>query len=183
MDRKETQGVLALLRAAYPSFYKNMPQRDLLAVVNLWQMQFADLDGKLVLSAVNALISSRVEGFPPTIGAVKEQAARLLLPESLPETAAWALVSRAARNGAYGAEQEFAKLPPLVQKAVGSPGQLRAWAVMETEEVETVVASNFMRTYRQLAAREKERQMLPEALKNILPEEQKLPALEGEKRA
>ena len=176
MNRKETQGVLALLRAAYPNFYKDMPKQDLLAVVNLWQMQFAEMDVNLVLAAVNALISSRVEGYPPTIGAVKEKAAGLVLASQLPETEAWALVSRAARNGAYGAEKEFAKLPLLVQSAVGNAQQLRAWAVMETQEVETVVASNFMRTYRQLAARQKEQELLPGSVKNSLPGLQGLPA-------
>ena len=73
MNPTETKGVLALLRAAYPNFYKDMPRADLLAVVNLWQKQFEEFDGSLVLAAVNSLISSRVEGFPPTIGAVKEQ--------------------------------------------------------------------------------------------------------------
>ena len=76
MNRKETQGVLALLRAAYPNFYKGQTKEDLLAVVNLWQIQFADFACEDVIRAVHALIATRTEGFPPTIGAVKEQAAK-----------------------------------------------------------------------------------------------------------
>ena len=44
MNPTETKGVLALLRAAYPNFYKDMPRADLLAVVNLWQKQFEEFD-------------------------------------------------------------------------------------------------------------------------------------------
>lgn len=58
------------------------------------------------------------------------------------------MVRKAIANGIYGAETEYSKLPPLVQKAVGDPGQLRAWATSEAESLETVAQSNFMRCYR-----------------------------------
>lgn len=35
------------------------------------------------------------------------------------------------RNSGYHAEEEFARLPELIQKAVSSPGQLREWALSE----------------------------------------------------
>ena len=49
----------------------------------------------------------------------------------------------------------------LVKKAVGTPEQLRAWAMMPADEVESVVASNFRRSYRDNARREKENRLLP----------------------
>ena len=175
MTLKETTGVLALLKAAYPNFYKDMAADDLRAVVRLWQKQFEDYDGQTVLNAVNALISERPEGYPPTIGAVKQQAVKLNEAPLLPEGEAWALVSRAARNGAYGWKGEFEKLPPPVRKAVGSAEQLRIWAVMEENEVETVVASNFMRTYRRVMEQDRERQLLPGFVKASLPQGRELP--------
>ncbi len=177
MTPKETKSVLALLKAAYPNFYKDLPREDLVAAVNLWQKQFEDYDGQAVLNAVYALIAEREEGFPPTIGAVKQQAARLYAAVVLPESEAWALVSRAARNGAYGWKREFEKLPPLVQKAVGSAEQLRIWAGMEESEVETVVASNFRRSYCRAAEEERARQLLPGFVKASLPKETGLPEL------
>ena len=175
MNATETKGVLALLRAAYPNFYKDMPRADLVAVVNLWQKQFEEFDGRLVLAAVNALISSRVEGFPPTIGAVKEQIRKLTAQEMLSETEAWALVSRATRNGLYGYKEEFEKLPPEIRRVVGSPEQLRAWAAMEADEVESVIASHFMRAYRQIEQREREAGLLPASVRAMLPELKQLP--------
>ncbi|MBO7728993.1 MAG: hypothetical protein J6S50_10820, partial [Oscillospiraceae bacterium] len=102
MNTRETQGLLAMIKAAYPSFYRDLPKADLIAAVNLWQTQFAEYDVRLVKAAVHALIAARTEGFPPTIGAVKEQIAKLTAPHQLSEAEAWALVSRAARNGTYG---------------------------------------------------------------------------------
>lgn len=160
---------MAILTAAFPTFYRNAEGMDAQAVVNLWALQFADYPYSMVEAAVQALISTKVEGFPPTIGEVKEKARMLFAEKQLTETEAWALVSKATRNSAYGSEQEFNKLPPAVQRAVGGPEQLRAWAVMDADTVESVVASNFMRTYRVIAEREKEMQVLPQSVKEMLP--------------
>ena len=175
MNRKETQGVLALIKAAYPGSYRDMTREDLVAVVNLWQKQFEDMDSALVIAAVHALIAERAEGFPPTIGAVRAQARKLTAPQQMTELDAWALVSRATRNSAYGAEKEFAKLPPAVQRAVGRPEQLRAWAMMDVKDVESVVASNFMRAYRGAVALNREEKTLPRQVRDLLPEIRSLP--------
>ena len=171
MNRTETIAVLALLKAAYPNFYKGMPPADLQAAVNLWCLHFAGDDADTVTAAVHALIDARTEGYPPTIGAVREQIRKLKTKDALSEAEAWALVSRASRNGLYGYREEFEKLPKEVQKAVGTPEQLKAWAMMPSEEVESVVASNFRRSFRAVAEREKEVMALPPAVKNLLPAE------------
>ena len=58
-------------------------------------------------------------------------------------------------------------MPPLVQKAVGQPSQLAQWA-MDEDYNESVVASNFMRTYRGEVAREKEHNKLPEKMRGLI---------------
>ena len=120
-------------------------------------------------AAVHALIASRVEGYPPTIGAVREQIDNLTAKDALSETEAWALVSKAARNGLYGYREEFEKLPERVKKAVGTPEQLKAWAMMPSEEVESVVASNFRRSFRTVSEREKDSRKLPQGVREMLP--------------
>ena len=161
MTRAETIAVLALLKAAYPNFYKDMPQTDLQAAVNLWYLHFAGDDADTVTSAVHALIASRAEGYPPTIGAVREQIGKLIAKDSLTDADAWALVSKATRNGLYGYREEFEKLPEQVKKAVGTPEQLKAWAMMPSDEVESIIASNFRRSFRAVAQREKENRLFP----------------------
>lgn len=81
---------------------------------------------------------------------------------------AWMLVSKALRNGYYGAVEEFNKLPPLVQKAVGSPDNLRNWALTDINSIENVVQSNFMRTYRTVVNRAKEYQKMPKDIKALI---------------
>ena len=170
MDRNETMQILTVLKAAYPHSFKGTSKRDANAMIDLWQTMFAADSYEAVNAAVAALISTRKEGFTPTIGEVKERMAfaREQVTGTLSEQSAWALVEKACRNGLYGYQAEFDKLPPDVQRAVGAPEQLKAWAAMDAETVNSVVASNFMRNYRVQKQREKERAMLPPSVLAVL---------------
>lgn len=53
-------------------------------------------------------------------------------------------------------------MPPIVQKAVGSPSQLRNWSQTDSDSVENVIQSNFMRTYRQELAKDREMRKIPQ---------------------
>lgn len=168
MTREETAEMLAILKAAYPHSFKDMTRVDGLAMLSLWERIFADDDKELVSAAIDALISTRTVGFSPTPGEVKEQIRKLSSANELDELAAWALVSKACANGIYGYKEEFAKLPPEVQRAVGAPEQLRDWAMMDSDTVQSVIASNFQRNYRASQAREKDLAKLPSNVRQIL---------------
>lgn len=57
-----------------------------------------------------------------------------------------------------------------MQKAVVSPGNLRNWAMAEAESVETVIQSNFLRTYRTMKARDAELKKLPDEVQSLIGE-------------
>ena len=168
MDRRQVIETLAILKAAYPGSYNNMTEGDSKTMVALWERQFADEDVRLVTAAVESLIATRTKGFTPTIGEVKEQMHRLRTSEELDAASAWALVSKACANGIYGYRKEFEKLPPIVQAAVGAPEQLREWAMMDAEVVQSVIASNFQKTYRIIQQRQKELTMLPADIRRMI---------------
>lgn len=168
MDRTETIKILAVMKAAYPHAFKDMTKLDGEAMLSLWERMFRDESYTEVNAAVASLISTRTVGYSPTVGEVKEQIQKLKKHDVLDEGQAWALVSKACRNGSYGYREEFAKLPPEIQRAVGAPEQLKAWAAMDAETVESVVASNFRKTYRTQTERDKETAMLPSEVKQML---------------
>ena len=168
MTESDSTKILAVLKAAYPESFKNLSKRDAETMIGLWAQMFVADSYEEVSTAVGALISTRTVGFSPTIGEVKEQLQRLRSASGLSEQAAWSLVSKACCNGLYGYREEFEKLPSEVQRAVGAPEQLREWAKMDEETVQSVVASNFMRNYRAQQAREKERAMLPPEIQRVL---------------
>ena len=168
MTRDDVIMILATLKAAYPHAYKGMTRRDGEALVNLWQRQFADEDPNAVQAAVDALIATRTAGYSITPGEVKEKLHTLRTVNELNESDAWALVSKACSNGLYGYREEFAKLPPEVQQAVGRPEQLREWSQMDENTVQSVVASNFMRSFRTTQQRNKELSMIPAEVREML---------------
>jgi hypothetical protein len=160
--------VMAVLKEAYPNFYANRSEEDLLPAIKLWQECFADDSYEVVMAAVKALIVSRTETFPPVIGEVKEKIRLVTEPEPMSEQEAWALVSKACSDSIWHSEEQFAKLPPEVQAAVGSPKQLKAWGMMDIQTFESVVASNFMRTFRSKQKHRNNIAALPTDVKRVM---------------
>lgn len=164
MTREETKAILAVLKAGYPNFYKDMARDDAKNIVDLWATMFADDPAQIVTEAVKTLMCTLK--YPPTIADVKEKINLITRPGQMTEMEAWEKVRSAISH--YNAAENFHALPPMLQKIVGSPNQLRNWAVMPIETVDSVLQSNFMRSYRAVAAQEKERDMLPESTKRLI---------------
>lgn len=168
MNAKDVKGILALLEAEYPASFARMDERQKEAKAHLWADLFSDTPAMLVYAAVKAIIAGEAREFAPSAGEIANKIRDLTEPDDLSETEAWALVSKAIRNGIYGYQTEYDKLPPTVQAAVGRPEQLREWAVMDEGEVGSVVASNFMRGFKTVKKREREIAMIPESVKGLL---------------
>ena len=168
MNKAETTQVLAILRAAYPNFYKSMSEADVMDIINLWHDMFKNENMLVVAASVKALIALDTKGFPPVIGQVKEHLGKITQPERMSEMEAWNHVARALRNSTYNSTQEFEKLPEVVRLVVGSPSQLRAWATVEEDDLQTVVQSNFIRSYRAKAEQKREYLAMPPDVKRLL---------------
>lgn len=146
MTRAETIKILSVLRASYPAFYSKVTDEDAAQTVLIWEDMFSGDDYRIVAAAVKAVINSDTSGFPPNIGTIKEQMRRFVAPEADTAMDAWNQV-RAAISF-YDARRNFNRLPELARRIVGSPNQLRDWAIMKAEDVSTVVQSNFLKAYR-----------------------------------
>ena len=179
MDRRETAQVLSVLRAAYPNFYKGMGRQELEGIVDLWASMFAEDDPRLVAGAVKAFIATDSKGFPPVIGAIKDKMRQITTPEMMTEQEAWGLVFQAIRDSGYRAREEFEALPPLLRSLVGSPRQLHDWGMMDEDTVQSVVASNFMRSYRARAKHQQDYEALPGNVKKLALEFGSMMSLDG----
>lgn len=163
MTREETVKIIRIMVDSYPNYKPN----DISETVDVWQMMLSDYDYNLVAMALKAYILSDTSGFAPSIGQLVSKIQTITKPHELSEMEAWSLVSKAIRNSAYNSVEEFAKLPPIVQNAVGLPDQLRAWALDENYN-EQVVSSNFMRCYRTELARHEELSKMPAEIKALI---------------
>lgn len=168
MTREDTIKILSVLRGAYPAFYRDITKQEAESTIALWESMFDEEPYELVAAAVKAFISGDGKGFPPAIGKIKERIRLITQPEEMTEQEAWSLVSKALRNSTYGSEEEFAKLPPEIQSVVHDPGQLKQWAMSPADEVETVIASNFMRSFRAKQKVSKEYMALPTSVKQLM---------------
>lgn len=168
MTYDETLSIMSVLKAAYPNYYKDMRRSDADAVVSLWVEMFKDDPVEIVAVAVKAHIATDKKGFPPHIGAIKEAIVKLKTSDEMTELEAWALVNKATKNSTWNAKEEFDKLPPVIQRLVGSPQQLRDWAAMPADTINSVVASNFQRSYKARAANERELMALPQDVRQTM---------------
>lgn len=165
MNRHETLQTLAILRVAYPAFYKTLSEEDQSDTVLLWCDMFKDDAFLIVSAAVKALISSDDKGYPPHIGAVKGMILKLTEKDELTEMEAWNIVR--GKMSAYATREDFLSLPPAIQRAVGSASQLCQWALTDMESV-PVIMSNFMRSYRAARDTERERKRIPADVMELL---------------
>ena len=164
MTRDETKQLIMVMSATFPNFRPD----NLSFIVDTWKVFLADYDAKIVNESFSSYVMSNTSGFAPSIGQLVDIIQMFTAPEELSELEAWGYVSKALRNSSYGATKEFLKLPPIVQKCVGSPQQLKNWGQTDIESVENVIQSNFMRTYRAEVTRKKEIEKMPVHIKQLI---------------
>ena len=163
MTEKEVRQLLAMTQAVYPNY--NPPSRE--AAVNAWLMCLSEYDNNVVMAAFKAYMTTNTSGFAPAPGQLIEILQTLTQPSELNELEAWSIVRKALKNCGYNSEQEFAKLPTVVQKTVGTPQQLKIWAC-DSEFNENVVSSNFIKTYKTEVKRATELNKMPNDVRKLI---------------
>lgn len=151
MTVQQARKIIAVLMVTYPN-YKPI---DTELAATVWSDAMKEYTYEQVDTALKVYIRTNTSGFAPAPSQIIEQIQSITQPQELNEMEAWALVSKAIRNSGYNSVEEFSKLPPLVQKAVGLPENLKEWAMTENLNHE-VVSSNFMRSYKSVLARQQE---------------------------
>lgn len=164
MTREETVKIIRIMCDCYPNYKPN----NLSETVDVWQMMLDEYSYNQVSIALKAYVTSDTSGFAPSVGEIVAKIKLVSQPQELDGMAAWGLVSKALRNGTYGAVEEFNKLPPLVRQAVGIPDNLKNWATSDYQTIETVIQSNFLRTYEVVVKRANEINRMPDNIKSLI---------------
>ena len=166
MEFNQVKELLTVIRLNYPQSFRDYKKAQSEAYLAMMYEAFKDDPADLVISAVKAIIYGDTREFAPNIGQIKNKMFEMSNTD-MSEQEAWGLVKSALRNSGYFAQDEWEKLPPVIQKLV-DPHTLHEWAMMDSDEVNTVVASNFMRSYRMRAATIKDMQKLPGSMKEMI---------------
>lgn len=156
MTREEFSVIAKGLKAIYtdPKF---MPDKD---SFDIWYEALKDLEYRIASMATQAYI--KIEKFTPVPADIRRYAEQIQSPltDDMSEIEAWSMVRKALNNGYYGAKEEFEKLPELIRETLGKYERLKEMSILDISQVETVEASNFMRSYRaKLEAKKRQRQL------------------------
>lgn len=163
MTRDETKKILMVMQASFPNYHPVDPA----ATLNTWELMLQEYTYEQISLALKTYILTDTTGFAPSIGQLVGKMQSITEPQELNEMEAWSLVRQAIRNSSYNSIEEFGKLPPLVQKAVGLPDQLRTWAIDENYN-DQVVSSNFIKCYRTVLERDRELKKMPREVQAII---------------
>ena len=147
--------------------YPNFKLVDVDFAANTWANILSDCTYDQASLALKAYIRSDSSGFAPSPGQLIDKMQNFVSEKELNEIEAWSLVNRAIKNSGYNSVEEFDNLPETVKKAVGSPEQLRAWA-LDSSYNESVISSQFMRTYRTESTRKINLKKLPSYMNDII---------------
>ena len=171
MTKDEFKILAKAMKAVYTDA-RFLPDKD---AFDVWYEMIKDIPYPIASEAVKYHISN--SPYNPTVSDIRKYATMRTEGNSLNGEQAWSLVFRAIENSNYNSQEEFDKLPPLVQKAVGSPINLKELAQMPTDTVNSVEKSHFLRTYAEESKREKEFNNMPPNMRRLTDQSSKM--LEG----
>lgn len=152
-----------MIKVYFPQSFKDA---DPASVVSAWTMVLSDVPYTAVEAGLMCFVRTDTKGFPPSPGQLIDQIQKATSSDMTPGEA-WALYSKAVRNGAYGAEEEFAKLPKEIQKTIGSPSALREAAMSEDYNMD-VEKALFERKYTAEMNRAKDAAKIPAKVREVL---------------
>lgn len=164
MTLEETKKILMTTNALFPQWKVENPAETIQA----WHWALEEYTAEMVMAALQIFVKTSNSAFAPSPSELIECMHKVSESENLSEGEAWALVKKAIQDGNYHSEERYNELPPIVQKAVGGSNMIRQWAMSDTDEVNTVIASNFQRTYRAILSKQEFGERVPEQLQDLV---------------
>lgn len=164
MNRDETKKILMVISATYPNFKIG----DKTQAIDAWHFMLSDYSYNDIAVALKTYIATSGSAFAPSVSELIAMTRKPAELTAIDEVTAWGQVRSAIRKGLYYSREEFEKLDPDVQRAVGTPDQLREWAQLSSNEIETVIQSNFRRRFETMQKRAQEVEAMPAEVRQLL---------------
>lgn len=166
MTREEVKKLLAIITSVYPNYVVKAENKS--GVVDAWTWALSDYPAEEISASLKIYVKTNKTGFAPSVSQLIDGIYKPDVINQLTEGEAWALVKKAIRNGNYEAKEMFEELPETVQKAVGSHRMIQEWALLDSEEVNSVIMSNFQRSYRAVLEKKAFNDRVPQQIKDRL---------------
>ena len=158
MDIREFTKLMAFISAA-------IDKKVASATIDAYFEMLKDLPFDLALAAAKKVIASDEYPVLPTIGKLRKAAQDLCHLDKLSAPEAWGRIVHAIhRHGYYGEVEAMALLPENVAAVV----RMMGWQEICHGENADVLRAQFMRMYETVEVRQREREMLPAGVKQLV---------------
>ena len=158
MEKEEVKRLLMTMEVTFPNF--NIKPEQLGFTLNAWHDALKEYSSAEIAMAYKTYLNTVSSPFAPSVSQLIGLVHTPREMANIDVSEAWAKVRNAIGRGAYNSKEEFLKLPPLVQKAVGSAEQIHLWATDENYNNEVVMAL-FQKNYKAICDRDNTEQRLP----------------------
>lgn len=166
MTREEVKQILMIMETSYANFkVENKTQ-----TVDVWTMLLADYPFEQMKLALLTYIQTSGSAFAPSISELIAMTRKPVELTQMDEVTAWRQVRKGISRGIYYAQEEFDKMAPEVQRAVGEPSQLSEWAKMPSDVIDSVVQSNFKKRFETMQKRQAEIDSMPAEIRTMIAE-------------
>lgn len=167
MTKEEFKEIVRYLRSLYtdPKF---IPDKY---AFEAWYSVLGDLDARTASIAVVEVARTLERGAFPQPGMIWQTAMKNITVPQMPFDEAWDLLLHAIQRGIYHAEEEFSKLPEIIQKTIVSPDWIREAAMEDKDDLQNVRKSLFRRSYEAMQKRERDKAMLGDDLRKAIEED------------
>ena len=172
MTKEQSTKILSILMMNYPDTFKGYDDKMKAMLLTIWYEGLKQFDYESAYGVAMSFIMDSTNTFMPNVGQFRERIFEMTnaIKPQMSEGEAWSLYRRALSRCGNHSEEEFAKLPPAIQRVAGSPYAMRTKA-FDSNFNEGVEQSNFMRAYRAEAAIEEKKareELLPPDLRKRL---------------
>lgn len=174
MTFDEAKQILNLFSIAYPHYYKDFSQDQKRGIVQLWTNAFKDINGVIVLKAVEDHVMHSKDKFPPMPGEILDRIIMANRPNYEEEAAdAWGTVKAYMRSMDWDNTdyERYLMLPDEI-KRVYSYSDLNQMAQRNSQDNDMYEKPRFMKFYQSMA-KDRDQKMLSTGRMNELIESRK----------
>lgn len=174
MTQQETAKLIAKMKAFFPASFAKKTVEETKKDIASWYPLYKDFPAEVVFSALDEYAMTHDTAFAPAPGQLYAVILKHTKNDSelLDKYDAWELVEKAIHNGIDDSKKEYDKLPPAVQRAVGSSSHIREWGMMDVDKM-SWIKNDFLSRYQEIYEAEEERLRLPSTTVMLLGKGQK----------
>ena len=170
MNVAEANKLLLLIDAAYPKYLDKVTPTKMRGMANMWSLVLENFSLQEAERGLESYVATDTTGFAPSPGQIIARIRAFNHEASMSAEEAWRVVELAVQHALRDAQETYNTFPDAIKMAIGSPGALRDMAMLDTQQLETVEHSQFIRAYNTIQQREEIKARTPMSAARLLEE-------------